>query len=328
MLSTTPNSPGNGSSMNSLHRILSPLLFTLIIVGTLLPSFGQDHVVPAEMLFADEEALPEKQPNELRVLSWNIHMLPRLIKRTRRGPLKRAKLIPERIIGDNVDVIIFQESFDVRVRRILNRRLEDTYPYRTRPANVSLWRLKTNSGIVVHSKFPIRHLEEIDFTQCEGDDCLARKGAMLVEIDFLGQPIQLLGTHLEAGGPWEIKLSQYSEIKALVDRHKKDGIPQFLCGDFNTHQKDEDKYNTMLEMLDVEDGPLLSSWKYTAGTGTDFKPKDPNKREVIDYILTRDNGFEAYTLNRYVRIYRSQWSEEYSSLSDHHAVLGCIFLDE
>src|SRR5687768_7272364 len=108
--------------------------------------------------------------NELRILSWNIQMLPRMLWRISRGPIRRSKLIPQHVINDQADIIVFQECFDARVRRILKHRLKDTYPYMVGPANRAPMQFKTNSGIVIYSKVPIKKLGTIDFKDCQHDD--------------------------------------------------------------------------------------------------------------------------------------------------------------
>ena len=255
-------------------------------------------------------------------------MLPRLIKRVRVGPMKRSRIIPQEIIDDEIDIIVFQEAFDVRSRRILKRRLKESYPYKVGPANLSFFRIKTNSGILIYSKIPLEHLEEIDFEQCEGDDCLARKGALLVQGEWDGVPFQVLGTHLEAGGTAELKKSQYKEIRELIDRHKMEDVPQLLAGDFNTHKfRKPELYQSMLEMLDVEDGPLESDLKFTTDElRNDMNPagKKGAKQGVIDFILYRGNGFQPQSMNRYVRQYQQNWRVDHSDLSDHNAVFDEI----
>jgi hypothetical protein len=62
-------------------------------------------------------------------------MLPRLLLPVRQGPIKRARLLPEHLIKDDLDVIVFQELFDVRSRRIIRRKMHKVYPDHLGPAN-------------------------------------------------------------------------------------------------------------------------------------------------------------------------------------------------
>ena len=265
----------------------------------------------------------EISPSELRILAWNIQMLPRFLFRLSRGPIRRSKLIPQKVIDDQIDILVFQEAFDARSRRILKRRLKDDYPYICGPANKKFFDFKTNSGVMIFSKVPLKYLDEIDFKDCESDDCLARKGALLVEAEWQGVTFQVLGTHLEAGGPFAIKETQYAEIRALIDKYQKQGVPQFLCGDFNT-SKSSERYNIMLEAMAAEDDIILSDLQYTADeimNDMNYCEKDDPSCEVIDYILFRENGFRPRMMERYVRQYEQRWSDQYKDLSDHNAVL-------
>ncbi len=276
-----------------------------------------------------EETIHE---DELRILSWNIQMLPRLLLKISRGPIRRSKLIPQHIIDDQIDIIVFQEAFDPRARRKLRKRLKDTYPYMAGPANSGAFRIKTNSGIWMLGKIPLKELGTVDFKDCEGSDCLARKGALLVEAEWQGQKFHLLGTHLEAGGPDSIKRNQYREIRGLVDSCRQEGVPQFLAGDFNTHKERADSplYHDMIGMLAAEDGEFSGALKFTAdellndmnvpGSG-----REPH-REIIDFILYRANGFKVKSMERHVRQYQERWDKDYKDLSDHNAVLMRVVL--
>jgi len=270
-----------------------------------------------------EGQLQEVKENELRILSWNIKMLPRFVFRTHVGPARRARRIPQELIDDKIDIIVFQEAFDPKIRRILKRKLRKHYPYRVGPANYKFFSIKTNSGIMMFSKTPIYEMGTVDFSRCEGEDCLARKGALLVEGHFNDHPFQLLGTHLEAGGPWDIKTSQYQELRALIDKHQQNKVPQILCGDFNTSKyRTPEKYKTMLEMLDVQDGPLTGPDRYTAsGYKMDLDGRPKHDGTLIDFAFYRPNGITPDFIQRTVRIYTEQWSKDHKSLSDHNAVL-------
>ncbi|GIV32927.1 MAG: hypothetical protein KatS3mg031_0462 [Chitinophagales bacterium] len=263
---------------------------------------------------------------ELRILSWNIQMLPRFLVKISRGPMRRARLIPSKVVDDQIDIIVFQEVFDGRARRMLKKRLKDHYPHIVGPANRKPGSLKGNSGVMMFSKIPLKHLGEIRFKDCEGEDCYARKGALLAEGAWEGKVFQLLGTHLEAGGPDSIKRNQYREIRQLLDRHKKKNVPQVLCGDFNT-DKDlkSDLYNDMLFTLEALDGDLEGELTYTSDELLNDMnlpaPGHKPKRKVIDYVLIRENGYKPKSVKRHVRQYQHRWSKKYKDLSDHNAVL-------
>src|ERR1700722_10728049 len=65
--------------------------------------------------------------NSLKILSWNIFMLPRFIMRT--GQLKRAHEIVNVLKEEDADIIIFQEAFDRNAREIIRRGLSSYFPF-------------------------------------------------------------------------------------------------------------------------------------------------------------------------------------------------------
>ena len=265
----------------------------------------------------------------LKVLSYNIHMLPPLAKFT--GKQRRAKRIGDLFKDSDFDIIVFQEAFHGAARRKIWRRMKENFPHQLGPANRRWYSLKTNSGIWIVSKLPLTQLAELDFDYCEGIDCWSRKGALLAEGEFGGQKFHILGTHLEAGGEREMKVTQYRQLAELFKQHRKEGVPQIAAGDFNTKKfQDTTWYNQLIGILGMEDGPILSEQKFSSDSYiNDIKIQrgDKKKQGVIDYIFYGGNGVNA-TIDRYVRMPRWQWSKHRKDLSDHFAVEAQIRFDE
>lgn len=287
---------------------------------------GMKHamVLAVTVLVVLELRAQKENPKDLRVLSYNIQMLPRWIAHMGHGPVKRASLIPEKLIADSIDIIIFQEAFDKRCMRIMRRLLEPYYPHVAGPANDRKFGFKLNSGVMIFSKTPLKELESIDFTECEKEDCFSRKGALLVETEWQGQPLQIMGTHMEAGGSQTLKAGQYLEILGMMRKHTRHGVPQLLTGDFNI-KKGTTLYEAMLAAFGMEDGPFSGELQYTAdGMLNDMKRYDPDDRKVIDYIFYKGNGVRPVFINREVRQYRQRWRKDRQDLSDHLSVLMTI----
>lgn len=256
----------------------------------------------------------------LKVLSWNIYMLPPLAKFT--GKQRRAKRIGNLLKDSDFDIFVFQEAFHGASRRKIWRRLKEHFPYRLGPANQRWYSFKTNSGIWMVSRIPLKQLGTIDFKECDGIDCWSRKGALLAEGEFAGQTFQILGTHLEAGGSKELKEGQYRELDALLSEHRKPSIPQLICGDFNTHRRDSARYDLMVDILGVQNAPFNGEQQFTSdGELNDIKLARDNKkkRSWIDFAFYRGNGVNA-DIQRFVRMPRSRWTKKYQDLSDHFAV--------
>lgn len=270
-------------------------------------------LVPEQPVFSQPA-----EEKEMKILCWNIYMLPRFVFHT--GKRKRAREIVKALPAENYDILVFQEAFHGDARRILKRGLKEIYPYQIGPANRKPFWIKTNSGVWILSKIPLEKVKQIEYKDCHGfADCMARKGALLVEGIFGGQKFQLLGTHIQAGGPDSVKQSQYREIQRLLDEHRKENVPQILAGDFNMG-KDKKGYEPMLKTLDVEEYEPDSELKFTASSINEFRSGGSDR--LIDFIFYKPNGIEPRKLIRNVRRFVSpqQWGKGKVELSDHFAV--------
>ncbi|MEZ4979863.1 MAG: endonuclease/exonuclease/phosphatase family protein [Chitinophagales bacterium] len=259
------------------------------------------------------------------VLSWNLYMLPgitNLSKEVEKSDKKaRAREIAEFLNNSHYDIVIFQEAFFPASRHILAKNLKLKFPYQIGPANPSGISLKTNSGIFVVSKIPLQELESVIYKACNGADCFAKKGAILLEGEFQNKKFQILGTHLNAGGPQWIRVSQYKQIRNLLDDYKKLNVPQIVCGDMNTHKEDVAVYEEMLYELDVEDIPTISKQVFTTA-------KD---KSVIDYIFIRSNRSSMKARNKEVLWIKAKMpviERLNGNLSDHLAISASFFWEE
>lgn len=268
-------------------------------------------------------AQPAETSKELKILSWNIYMLPRFALHT--GKRKRAREIAKILPAENYDILVFQEAFHGDARRILKRKLKKLYPYRIGPANRRVFWIKTNSGVWVMSKIPLKKLKQIKYKDCHGfTDCFAHKGALLVEGEWEGQKFQLLGTHIQAGGPYPVRQSQYEQIRSLIDTYKKEGVPQLLAGDFNMGKDNGEPYPQMLKTLDVEDYVPDGELKYTAAILNDIRGGDDDR--LIDFIFYRPNGTQPVKLVRNVRRFATPTPcfKHFCDLSDHFGVEAIV----
>src|SRR6266566_846971 len=106
-----------------------------------------------QVIFSQPELKPSPQ-KKLKILSWNIYMLPHFAaSKTRKAD--RAYAIGELLAQSDYDVVFFQEAFHPRARKIILRDLNKTFLYHSGPANKKIFSLKTNSGLWIFSKHPI-----------------------------------------------------------------------------------------------------------------------------------------------------------------------------
>jgi endonuclease/exonuclease/phosphatase family metal-dependent hydrolase len=266
--------------------------------------------------------LPIKQ-SELKILTWNIYMLPFCSELHQN--CHRANSIAGKIAGFDYDIIVFEEAFDHQARKILRNQLKTEYPFMYGPANDSKLSFKTNSGIWILSKIPLHQLEQIEFKNRFGIDAFARKGAVLFEGEWQGQPFQLLGTHLQANSPDSVRSSQCREIaEKLLKKYATSEIPQILCGDFNIDYEDKTNYAEMLTLLEAENGYLQGELQSTFDEiDNNLARKENGKKSLIDYVLVR-NSKAIRNIERRVFVLRERHKEYDADLSDHYGIEAMV----
>jgi endonuclease/exonuclease/phosphatase family metal-dependent hydrolase len=274
------------------------------------------------LCFPGGEAKMDVDSNQISILTWNIKMLPRGATFLDHHPIKRAHIIPGILMKEAPDVIVFQESYDGLAMRIIRKKLKPLYPHTQGFQNKKVITYKRAGGVIMFSKYPIKEVESIKYSWLEGIDKLAAKGALLAEVEHPVVKFQVLGTHMEAGGSRELKISQYKEAGELLKRHEADGVPQFACGDFNTRRIDTILYPKLLSALEMEDGEICTDLKCTSDhLLNDMDNYNPNKRNLIDYVFFKSKGVEQHNTTRSVLRYEHQWNKRHKDLSDHFAVL-------
>ena len=274
------------------------------------------------------QAVPESSGTlvklrELKILTWNIYMLP-FCSRIHWN-CRRAEGIAHTIVAYNYDIIIFEEAFDHRARKILRSQLKGDYPYMYGPANESALSLRTNSGIWILSKIPLQKMEQIEFRNRIGIDAFARKGAVLFEGSWQGQPFQLLGTHLQNDSPDEVRSAQISEISnKLLKKYARHDIPQIVCGDFNIEFEDKVNYRNMLNLLNAENGILRGDTQSSFDeVDNKLAQKENGKKLLIDYVLIR-NTKSIKEIERHVCVMKDRIKNIDSDLSDHYGIEATI----
>ena len=256
----------------------------------------------------------DADPTSIRILSWNIHCLPPFVYVN--GKRKRAREIAKILEQEDFDLVIFQEAFHHGARREIKKHMP-SYCHRIGPANARYITLRTNSGIYIVSRLPVEKVDKVKFREkATSDDKMARKGALMVEGEKNGHRFQVVGTHLNAGGPMEVRHSQVRQIRdELLLPYEETGIPQIIGGDMNM-RKESDNYPFMLETYDAVDGPLEVEESMRVDC---FDKKGRLFRDdVIDFIFYRGNGKVPDSVRRWVPCYRSTWGKDGEAwLSDH-----------
>lgn len=253
----------------------------------------------------------------LKVLNWNVYMLPdaanlsKIIKKSHK--LKRAKAIAVMLQKSDYDIVVLQETFHIPSRNALKKLLKDVFPYQYGPMFKAFF--KTNDGTLILSKTPLHLLKKVKFKDCSSTDCLAKKGAPLLESEKDGKKFQILATHLNSiDDDQHTRNKQYIQLyEELLRPFEKQGVAQILCGDMNTNQYDSIAYQLMLKKFDAEDIATQSEQKNT------FLQED----SILDYILLRKNKSKIKVLDKQIKVFKAPFDViPYlkGNLSDHLAV--------
>ncbi len=266
------------------------------------------------------EASPESGVEKIKILSWNIYMLPGFLGCSN---LLRAEAIGTLLASSDYDVIVFQEAFHKRSRSKISQLLQSAYPFQAGPANQKLFSLKANSGIWIFSRYPIQDMHSIIFRTRYGADAMSRKGALMVDLKIKNNPVQIIGTHLQnAGGVWRRQIQCLELYHRLLKGFERAGVPQIVCGDFNIsrHENNED-YRLMLQTLDATDAvpDLKKRYSYDL-TSNDLPIKHGVQQGLIDYILIRNNEALVQCGERKIKVLQKRWHAEHKDLSDHYSV--------
>jgi endonuclease/exonuclease/phosphatase family metal-dependent hydrolase len=294
-----------------LQKLVLTLVFLSLYTNQLRPF---DNIDP-------ERIYHEKKP-DLKILTWNIYMLPHCSYF--HNNCKRARFIATILESSDYDIVLFEEAFDRRPRNILKKQLRSIFPYIYGPANFSFLSVRANSGLWILSKIPLRQLEEIEFKSRYGIDAMSRKGAVLFQGSWNGRQFQLACTHLQADSPDQIRRKQCEEVAGLLKKYSMEFIPQITCGDFNIEIDDQENYNLMLSSLDSENGSLTGELQSSYDEiNNELARKTGGKNRLIDYILVRNlNLFKSIT--RKVRAFNGIRNNKPFCLSDHYGIEAII----
>jgi endonuclease/exonuclease/phosphatase family metal-dependent hydrolase len=268
---------------------------------------------------------PPADLKELKILSWNIYMLPHLdFKNSNK---LRAEAIAKELNRSDYSIIVFQEAFDKNARKIIREVLQESFPFFYGPVNNSSWySTQTSSGLWIVSRIPLSEIHSIRFGNASGFDRFANKGAILLEGEWLKQAFQIVATHIQSDEyGWKIREQQIMDIhNKLLLPYSRDGIPQIICGDFNIDYAETEHYNAMLTVMGAEDGNLTGMEKYSFSSDDNEITKGLNQKpRLIDYILLR-NSLAIKSISRKIAVIKNNWGLNLRSLSDHNAIEATI----
>lgn len=265
----------------------------------------------------------------LKILSWNIFMVPPVIFRSCQQ--ERAEMIGDYILSQQPDIIILEETFMKKTRATLNTRLQESYPFQSDITQKGF--IKSNSGVWILSKYPIINQDFITYKEISGSDRFSKKGATFAEINIHGAPVQIIGTHTQSQEKYRsVRELQFQQLKSeMADKHFNPGIPQFYVGDMNADFYDTTAYNSMLSILDAT--PVhYSGEKYSwDGINNDLAYKFfEHIQQTLDYILLRRGQQTSAKITNTEILKPTKdccfCKKAYFNLSDHHPIVSTVYL--
>lgn len=252
----------------------------------------------------------------LRIMSWNVFMLPKPIKESLQST--RKKLIPQELKKSQHDIFFLQEAFMGSFRSEAARVLKKTHPYQI---HLNKWRGFPffSSGLQVISRYPIKSVDWTYYRSCADADCFSTKGIILIEVSLpSGKKVHVANTHLQASRKHgEIRRQQMDDVRRLMDRYDDPKIPQLLVGDFNISDTDPE-FPWAIELLGFKPLPQVGPIRYTSGLENPCYKAGKNKNWV-DHVWYRNLRTNRST-NLMVKVFEFQRGKDICPLSDHHAV--------
>lgn len=178
----------------------------------------------------------ESHGSELRLLTWNVFMLPTPIKFSKQK-MRRKNILKELgVLQDQYDVMVFQEAFIGLFRKHLTKGLQATHPFAYSMGQGGRIRV-FGSGLLILSRYPIEIKDEVYYKECSGADCFAAKGAFLAEVALPeNKRVQIIVTHMQAGQTQkkvQTRATQVEQLRAFMEKNKRPNVPQILTGDLN-----------------------------------------------------------------------------------------------
>ncbi len=241
------------------------------------------------------------------------------------GQIERAEILGQTLKNSGADVIVFQEVFMRKARRKLHSILSSVYPYQTsKPQGGSLFTV--NSGVWIISKYPIREIAFVKYRQKKGVDARSGKGALLVKLNYKNEEVFIIGTHVQADNYQDIRYAQFQQIVDELYPLIPENSFRMVVGDLNTDKFVRERYEKMLNILQMNDCELTTEEKYSCdGIRNDLSAKffKSDERERLDYTLYQENP-KWDCVESQIKIYRSNRAVKgkFYDLSDHYAIFS------
>lgn len=255
---------------------------------------------------------------DLRVLSWNTYMLPYPVKKSNQKV--RTDVIAHALKGEGHDFIFMQEAFMGSFRSKVGKVLRDEYPHQYYLKNRGFIYPFFGSGVFILGRHPFKVVDKVYYKKCGASDCWASKGSAMIETTLpSGKTVQIAVTHLQAKeNLGEVRVSQLEQVKGMLKKNKRAGIPQFLIGDLNIDAK-EKEFQEGLDLLGMHPTQLTGDLSHT--NVIDCYKKPDHEKEWIDHMwVDKDTQLKDSTIS--ARAVDYEYKGKNCNASDHYAIEG------
>jgi endonuclease/exonuclease/phosphatase family metal-dependent hydrolase len=301
------------------RRFVKELLVCLLAGVVLLASMaGKCHAAAATPT--------GEQPN-LRVLTWNLQLLPTALDqfsaKLQKSQHLRAPWIIDYLNHQDYDIVVLEEVIDPGITDDLKRGLKEHYPYIVAPAS-RMGVAGASGGILFAAKIPLQYITHIEFKHVAGVDAWAEKGCTLVEAEKDGVRFQIAGTHLQAGHQ-DMKDMEYKELAdAIILPHKKEGVPLILMGDMNT-KPGTDKFDLLLKTTEMTAFAIDDPSPFTSDSLNSWRQGKTHSGKP-DHVLLNPRGTGTAIMRQTIQRARKEHEGKTIDLSDHYGLVADILL--
>lgn len=270
---------------------------------------------------------------DVKLLAWNVYMLPKPIKWSIQGD--RTDLIAEALKKVDHDVILLEEAFKAGFREKVGKALKATHPYQVSLGRSGYWKHVMPSGLFAVSRYPMRRLTYDYYNVCTKMDCYSSKGVMILEVELpFGKKVHIATTHLNAGQQDVSKnvratqLEQIVELEKTLTNEETPKIPLVLAGDLNINGHGEE-FGRSLTALNMTSTPLENPEVPSSGYKVScYKNREGAVGKWVDHILLDPRQSKTEVLNKRIRTFFAPIKGTECALSDHQAVEATIRIYE
>lgn len=310
--------------------------------------------------------------SQISIMSYNVMLVPRLLV-LERDQITRVRLLSKAKFLRQSDILCLQEVFQPKPTEMLLDSLAETYPYSTpilgNQDDMNYWDETWNhdigrsslkfvsGGLIILSKWPIVYAIQYFYRNTCSGRTFVRSGFIYTKILYGKNeiPIHVIGTHLQPSDHRGCYISSENAVREkqmleligfIDDRNISKNELIFFLGDFNVDKYNIEQYETMIDLLRVQEHKLyptsiLCSWdsSFNAMTSTNHQ-----ENQLLDYIFLHkdhrlNNSFwynlimdplasDQWHLLGKNRLFYNTRNIPLMELSDHYPVIGFFNLSQ